>query len=79
MAVFSDTKIYEYLTISDNADSSTGEGRNIKGEALTDLICYLFEKTPGIELTAKNVTNIFHSEEIDIVFWNEQVVKAFYF
>lgn len=79
MTVISESKVQHYFAIGDSADTTTGNGRNIKGEALTDVICYIFEKMHGIEVTARNVTNVFTSEEIDVVLWNEKTEKGFYF
>lgn len=41
-----------------------------KGKALEDLICYLFEKVPGITRTLRNIRNWMESEEIDVALWN---------
>jgi hypothetical protein len=37
-----------------------------------DLVCFIFEKIPGITLPQRNVLNKFESEEIDVAFFNEQ-------
>jgi len=50
-----------------------------KGQALENLICYIFEKVPGIPITKRNTSNVFHSEEIDIAFWNDKDIKGFHF
>ena len=54
-------------------------GSDMVSESLEDLICYLFEKLPGITVTARDVDNSFNSEEIDIVFWNEKRRNVFDF
>ena len=43
-----------------------------KGDVLEELICYLFERIPGITITRRNKRNAFNTEEIDIAFFNEQ-------
>src|SRR5882724_1024518 len=67
MATLSQSKIRRFLAQGDNATTTTEKGR-----ALEDLICYIFGKIPGISVTARNENNVFHSEEIDVVFWNEK-------
>ncbi len=44
----------------------------VKGQALEDLICYVFGEVPGISITKRNAMNAFHNEEIDVALWNEQ-------
>lgn len=74
MAIISENRIQEFITISDNADTTVEKGR-----ALENLICYLFQKIPGIVVTRRNQLNTFESEEIDIAFWNNQNVRGLYF
>jgi hypothetical protein len=50
-----------------------------KGKALEDLVCYIFEKIPGIEITYRDKLVLFGSEEIDIAIWNNQHPKGFPF
>ncbi len=50
-----------------------------KGEILEELICYIFEKIPGIEITEKNIIDNLHSVEIDIAFWNDKKKNGFHF
>jgi hypothetical protein len=50
-----------------------------KGRALEDLICYVFQKVPGITVTRRNTMNAFETEEIDVAFWNERNRTGFYF
>lgn len=47
-----------------------------QGNALEDLICYVFQKLPGISVTRRNEKNAFNTEEIDVAFWNEQHAKG---
>lgn len=58
----------------ETATTTTNQGR-----ALEDLICYIFEKIPGIELAKRNVLNSFHTEEVDIALWNNQHRNGLYF
>lgn len=51
-----------------NAAATTAD----KGKALEDLICYVFDKVPGIAITRRNALNAFGNEEIDVALWNEQ-------
>lgn len=53
-------------------DTEDGSTPHEKGRALEDLICYVFEKIPGVVVTARNELNAFESEEIDIAFWNDK-------
>lgn len=51
-----------------------GDGANTsseKGQALEDLIAYLFGRIPGMAVTARNKLDIPGAQEIDIAFWNE--------
>ncbi|MEJ2169796.1 MAG: hypothetical protein P8X90_30185 [Desulfobacterales bacterium] len=67
MARISQVAVKDYLQRADNAPTEIAKGREFE-----DLICYLFEKLPGISVTERDVDNSFNSEEIDIVFWNEK-------
>ncbi len=66
MAQYSRRRLDEFLQRSNNATTS-----HEKGKALEDLICYIFEKVPGMSVSFKNETNYAQTEEIDIGFWNE--------
>lgn len=75
MARYSRRKLNEFLQRSNNATTSTEKGR-----ALEDLICYVFEKVPGMSVSFRNETNYAETEEIDIGFWNESFnSKGFYY
>ncbi len=74
MARISRERIQQFLSVGDNA-ATTAE----KGRALEDLICYLFEKIPGISVTRRNTLNQFQSEEIDVAFWNRPNPNGLYF
>ena len=74
MARISQQRIQQFLSIGDNAQTTAKKGR-----ALEDLICYIFEKIPGITVTKRNTLNQFHSEEIDIAFWNKPNENGLYF
>jgi Restriction endonuclease len=74
MAAYSKKAILEFLAQGDAA-TTTSE----KGKALEDLICYLFEKIPGLCLTERNVKNAYESEEIDVAFFNDQHVAGLNF
>lgn len=52
---------------------------NARGRALEDLMCYVFEQVPGIEIVQRNAMNAFRTEEIDIALWNNQDGEGFHF
>lgn len=74
MARISQQRIQQFFSIGDNAQTTAQKGR-----ALEDLVCYIFEKIPGITVTKRNTLNQFHSEEIDIAFWNKPNENGLYF
>ena len=74
MARISQRRIQHFLLLSDIAQTTAEKGR-----ALEDLICYMFEKIPGINVTSRNILNQFQSEEIDVAFWNERHPNGLYF
>jgi hypothetical protein len=63
-----------YLERGDTATTTTG-----RGQALEDLICYIFGKIPGVSVSERNETSAFNDEEIDILFWNERHSRGLYF
>lgn len=67
MAAISKRIIQKYFKRGDNASTTTEQGK-----ALEDLVCYIFQKLPGITVTRRNKKNTFHTEEIDVAFWNDQ-------
>jgi len=67
-------RIQSLLKACDSAVTTTNQGR-----ALEDLICYIFEKVPGIELAKRNILNTFDTEEIDVAFWNRRQRNGLYF
>lgn len=67
-------RIRDYFQQGDNSITTVE-----KGKALEDLICYLVEKVPGIEVVKRNQLNAFDTEEIDVAFWNNQAPNGFYF
>jgi hypothetical protein len=71
MPAYSRTKIRKFLLAADAASTS-----DAKGTAFEDLVCYLFEKIPGITISHRDEVNRFGSEEVDIAFWNEQHPKG---
>ena len=50
-----------------------------KGRLLERMIAQLFRCVPGIELDGEDVVNAFGSEEIDLIFWNDQHELGFRF
>jgi hypothetical protein len=43
-----------------------------QGQALENLVSYVFVKIPGVSVTRRNALNVFATEEIDVAFWNEK-------
>lgn len=66
--------INQYFALSDHSKTTAEKGR-----ILEDLVCYLFEKVPGVNTGKRNTLNTFKSEEIDVAFWNRMDVDGFYF
>jgi Restriction endonuclease len=71
MAAYSQAQIKKLLNAADTAATN-----DAKGKILEDLVCYLFEKIPGLTFPQRNVLNRFESEEIDVAFFNEQHPKG---
>ena len=67
MAKYSKKKINGYLGLG-----AIGATTAVKGKAFEDLVCYLFEKIPGVEITQRNEMNTFRTEEIDVAVWNDK-------
>lgn len=74
MSRFSTGRIQTLLNLGLGALTRTEQGR-----ALEDLTCYLFGKLPGIEIAKRNVLNVFHTEEVDVAFWNARLQNSLYF
>lgn len=74
MARYSQNTIATHLNAGNN-----GATNAIKGKAFEDLVCYLFQQIPGIEITQRNALNNFDTEEIDVALWNEKRPKGLYF
>lgn len=74
MARISQARIQRFLQLGENGQTTTERGR-----ALEELICYLFEKIPGISVTKRNEMNVFGTEEIDVAFWNEKDFHGLFF
>jgi hypothetical protein len=43
-----------------------------RGQALEDLLVYVFQKFPGVRFLDKDIRVAHGSEEIDLVFWNDR-------
>src|SRR3954462_6751265 len=63
----------ELATIADERDGYQ------KGRRLELMIGGLFGTLPGVTLEDEDVVNAFSSEEIDLIFWNEQHDKGLRF
>jgi hypothetical protein len=47
-----------------------------KGKLVEALVGYVFGCVPGLSLDDANVINIYQSEEIDLIFWNDQEAEG---
>lgn len=74
MPEISQEVIRRYIETGEQAKTTVEKGR-----ALEDLVCYLFEQVPGVNIGKRNTLNTFKSEEIDVAFWNRMDVNGFYF
>lgn len=72
MAGIDPDRVAGYLHRGQQAVTTTERGR-----ALEDLICYVFETTPGISVTERNARNVFRTEEVDVAFWNDRHARGF--
>ena len=68
MARISQPKVRRFLSRAQKAATTRA-----KGTIFEDLICYIIEKLPGVSVTKRGILNPYHSEEIDIAIWNEQL------
>lgn len=68
MARYNQTRIRLLIQTANDPVSTTAE----KGRAYEDLICYLFDTIPGVEITQRNEMNEFLTEEVDVAIWNNQ-------
>jgi len=74
MANYSIRGIRDYLHRSDTAANP-----DEKGKIFEDLIIYLFQKFPGVRMIDRNILDATGSQEIDVVFWNNNTLSPFYF
>ena len=74
MVRISQQVMQQHFQRGENASTTTEKGR-----ALEDLICYVFGKVPGIEITMRNSLNAFNTEEIDVALWNAKTLGGIYF
>lgn len=71
MGAISQAQVRKFLKAADSAATN-----DAKGNVFEELVCYLFEKIPGIILPQRNILNQSASEEIDLAFFNEQHPKG---
>jgi len=69
MARISQDKITNWLQLCDNGATNV-----VRGQALEDLICYLFGKIPGFKVSARDHLDYAISQEIDIAIWNDRLI-----
>lgn len=74
MPLIVQSEVRAYLSTGSSAASSME-----RGNALEDLICYVFGQVPGISVTRRNQKNVFQTEEIDVAFWNDGFPEGFFF
>jgi hypothetical protein len=72
--------LYNINTINGYLDNgNNGATTAVRGRAFEDLICYLFDQIPGVEITQRNSLNAFNTEELDVAIWNDKKPKGLYF
>lgn len=71
MALLQVRTINRYFKAGDNAVTSEQ-----RGNALENLVRYLFERIPGVRLSEQAVIVANGSEELDLVFWNDRLPKG---
>jgi len=54
------------------AEGDVAPSPHAKGQALENLLAYVFEKFPGVRLIERNTHVVAGSEEIDLIFWNDR-------
>jgi hypothetical protein len=74
MARYNANTINGYLNTGNNGATTA-----VRGKAFEDLICYLFNLIPGVEITQRNAMNAFNTEELDVAIWNDKKPKGLYF
>jgi hypothetical protein len=74
MANYSRHTIEGHLNICAN-----GATNQVKGKAMEDLACYLFETIPGVSISMRNQMNAFDNEEIDVAIWNDKSRYGLFF
>ena len=52
------------------ASGQNGATTSVRGQAMEDLVCYVFSCLPGIEIVQRNALNAFKTEEVDVALWN---------
>ena len=74
MAVISQGRVTSFLKKAESASTTKAQG-----DAFEDLLCYVFERVPGIAVSRRNKRHNSDTEEIDIAFWNDRSPKGFTF
>lgn len=74
MALYNINTINGYLNAGNNGATTA-----VKGKAFEDLICYLFDLIPGVEITQRNSMNAFNTEELDVAIWNDKKPKGLFY
>jgi hypothetical protein len=74
MALYNINTINGYLNAGNNGATTA-----VKGKAFEDLICYLFDLIPGVEITQRNRMNAFNTEELDVAIWNDKKPKGLFY
>ena len=68
MPNISNSRIHQAFSAGDVAATT-----HQKGQALEDLLAYIFEKFSGVKLIERNAHVADVSEEIDLIFWNDRL------
>lgn len=67
MSYYDSQKVIEIIDKGNNSSKAIDKGR-----ALEELVVYIFDKIPGIEIYETDVMNYHLTEEVDVVLWNEK-------
>jgi hypothetical protein len=50
-----------------------------KGKRMEDLVKTIFEAVPGLSFEGSNLKNEYGTEEIDLIFWNDNLLEGLHF
>jgi hypothetical protein len=74
MPAIEHARLQAFIDAGQNAPTTAEQG-----QALEEMICYLFGLVPGVSITHRDELNAFNTEEIDVALWNEGDPSGFHF